>query len=132
MERVQCKEAGHNRTPPNSAGPLLQNKKQQQRVGCMEQKIDKVMAERPQAKELDIQHMREPGQWMPIAGVASLESPKEIVPGQSAVHMRIHRDVAVVVQVGEAGVKDRPINEKRAGTKEHAHGEEPETTTNLH
>ena len=55
------------------------------------------MTGRLPAIELPVQHVRNPGQGMPIAGIESLASPRHSWPGQPSLHMRIPSDILLVI-----------------------------------
>src|SRR5712672_293818 len=73
----------------------------------MEQNIGKMMAGRFQAKDLDIHHVREPGQWMPIAGGGGLKRPFNACPGQALLDVSVGGDVVRVIVTYEIVVEGR-------------------------
>ena len=80
MERVQRKKSCDQRASPGRAGNAAQRKKQQNRIHSVKEKIYQVRSKRPGAEELHIEHVREPGQRVPIAGVKAGKGPGEVCP----------------------------------------------------
>ena len=66
---------------------------------------------RVQTIELAVHHMRDPGQRMPVAGVAALEGPEQAGPGQPGFDVGIIADVVGVIEVNELVASDRPISD---------------------
>ena len=50
---------------------------------------------------LAIEHVREPGQWMPIVGMKMGEGPNNPAAGQASYNLRIFVDVDIVIEVYE-------------------------------
>ena len=63
------------------------------------------------SKYLAVQHVRNPSERMPVAGLGSRESPADIIPGQAAQHMGIFSDINAIIVADEAIAKRR---EKRS------------------
>jgi hypothetical protein len=70
MERMNRKEYGDKRASPDRSGGFVQDQEKQARVGTMKEKIHQVVPPRMNAEQFDIQHMGEPGNGMPVGGIA--------------------------------------------------------------
>ena len=65
------------------------------------------------AKELAVEHVRLPGQWVPVLRPGVREGALEPVPGQPATHVRVGVDVAPVVDREEVEAGRRPVEPGR-------------------
>lgn len=64
--------------------------------------VGKVMALRIQAEKLDVSHVRQPGNRMPVAGGAcGRKSPHNICAGYAVNYVRIIRNVDIIVEIQE-------------------------------
>jgi hypothetical protein len=61
-------------------------------------------------KELVIEHMRKPGQRVPVREVARREGPFDILPGKPRLNGRVFENIDVVVVVDRFVITDRPIH----------------------
>src|SRR5207247_7751233 len=75
VQRMQSKKGGDERTAPKIRGHSNKDGKQQQRVGGMQEDICKVMSAGLVAPDRLIQHMREPGDRVPVTALECSESP---------------------------------------------------------
>ena len=50
-----------------------------------------------EAEELHVQHVREPGQGMPVGGVGGGEGPRDGLPAQPLLDVRVFGDIDLVV-----------------------------------
>ena len=67
-----------------------------------------------QSEKLNIQHVREPGERMPITCVKGAEGPGGVLPGQAAKHARIVGNVLGVVVENEVTPEGRRKNKNDA------------------
>src|SRR5579864_6807407 len=95
-------ESRDKRAPPCRARHSQKKPKNQQRVNCVEKNAGQVMSTRVESKQLDIQRVRNPGERMPVAGVAGRERPGGTMPVQSILDSRVAEDVGPVVVIDEA------------------------------
>jgi hypothetical protein len=93
------KESCHERASPDRAGHAIQNQKKEEDAGDVQQNVCQVMPGWLQAVKLAIQHVRKPGQWMPVAGMEP-KCPDQAVAGQASLNVRILRHIFLVI-VGE-------------------------------
>lgn len=66
-------------------------------------------------KYLDVQHMGQPCEGMPVSGMKGGERPYKAIPSQSGLHIRIFGDIQVIVVVDKRMidylVKDKNCSE---------------------
>ena len=72
----------------------------------MEKQVDKMVPAGAQAKELHIEHVRNPGYGMPISLVTRAEGPLEIIPRQPTHDVRIVNDVKAIIEFDKIVVRD--------------------------
>jgi hypothetical protein len=65
----------------------------------MKQQIDKMVPFWVQTEKPAVEHMRQPGQGVPISGVCSSKSPFDAVSGQAGLHILIFGYVLIIVVV---------------------------------
>lgn len=70
----------------------------------MKEQVNDMKAAGAETEQLDIEHVRQPGQWVPIAVMECRESPADVFPGHAALNDLIGTDVSRIVVVYEAGV----------------------------
>jgi len=107
MQRMQRKQGGHQRAAPERARHAPQQPEQQERIGNMQAHAHEMVPAGLEAKKLAIRHVRNPGQRVPVAGVAGGKSPNNIRPLQPALNLRVLGDVVRVVIVDEAMPRHR-------------------------
>jgi len=88
-QRVESEQRRHQQAPPRRASHQSQPHEDQRGVERVQQHAGQVMSPRVQTEHLAIQHVREPGDGMPVAGVVSAKCPPGIPQGQSAGHGRV-------------------------------------------
>src|SRR5439155_21336945 len=83
VEGVQGEERSYESAAPKGARHLLEEEKQDQSVGQVEEEVDQVMGAGTQAEKLDVKHVGDPGQGVPIRRVRRGESPDGPLPTQT-------------------------------------------------
>ena len=73
-----------------------------------------MMSRRIEAEPGAIEHVRNPGQRMPIRGVSSFEGPQNSGPAQAAVNVKVAKNVCRIVEGDEAVAAQRSITKPRA------------------
>src|SRR5437870_5830996 len=58
-----------------------------------------MVSPRFRSEELTIQHVREPGQGMPISGCRTGEGPGEVFPTQPPLHVAVSADIIGVIEL---------------------------------
>ncbi len=101
------KERRHHGARPNRSGHRPQNSKKQQRVGQMEKQAREMMAGRQQAVQPAIQHVRKPGERMPVHGPTRGQRPSHAFRRQSLPHLGVFRHVNRVIVIDELAVDHR-------------------------
>ena len=84
----------------------------------MKQQAGEMMAGRIEAIDRAIRHVRDPGQRMPIAGVAALQCPEHAGPREAAINMGVVENVFSIINVDELIGENGPIAEQCQGNKE--------------
>ena len=97
MQRMPGEQRGHKGAGPQRIRQPEQQHEKQERVGRVKQDVDAMMRAGVQAEQLAVQHVRKPGQRMPVAGVPGREGPFDAGPGQAVLDHLIFGDVIVVV-----------------------------------
>jgi len=65
----------------------------------MEQHVDAVMCTGVQSEQLNVRHMRQPGERVPVTGVTRGEGPSYVIERQTSANVDILDDVVHVVVV---------------------------------
>src|SRR5436853_47320 len=78
-----------------------------------------MMQARSEVEQLDVQHMGNPSQGVPIARAAGDKCPVDVHPLQSTEDMRVVGYVLCVIKADKLVVKQRPINRQCDGAQEH-------------
>ena len=112
-------DSGHQGTGPERRGHLPQGEEQEDGGGRMEQHAAQVMAPGGLLIDLPVEHVRQPGERMPVGGVEMAEGPDHVLPAQAAGDVRVAIDILVVVKVHEA-VPDGPAEDRQDGHQEEA------------
>ena len=86
----------------------------------MKQNADEMMHRGLLAEELAIQHMRKPGDGMPITRVTGCECPLNILPIQTALNVRIGGDVIRIVVIDEIVLQRRRVDRESHKGKQKA------------
>ncbi len=105
----------HEEAPADRPGGPRQKVKQHDRRRRVQEQVGQAEPGGRPAIQLLVQHQRKPGQGMPERGVQAAERPPHAVRGQPREHMRVCRDVQVVVEL------DEPVAQ-RAGEDGQHHG----------
>jgi hypothetical protein len=76
----------------------------------VENEIGQMMRACIETEELNIKYVGEPGQWVPVGGMAGLKRPQNTFEGEALVDHRIGGHVIRIVQVHEFEARDRPVD----------------------
>src|SRR5689334_21896556 len=99
---MPSKERSYACASPARARQCIQCKKQENRIGSMQQNIRKVVACGIQVVNLAVQHVGQPRQRMPVACVKS-ERPNEAFGAETISYMQVFRDILLIVII-EKGI----------------------------
>jgi hypothetical protein len=58
-----------------------------------------MMGARMKTEKLAIQHVRQPGQGMPVADLVETERPENVLDGQASFNIWVRGDIEVVVEI---------------------------------
>ena len=100
MKRMPRKYGRHSGTSPEVAGQAMEYGQKQERGGGVQQNTGEMMLGGGGAKKLAIQHVRKPGEGMPIAGVKT-KGPDQSMPRQTRLDTGVFRDVLLVIKTNE-------------------------------
>jgi hypothetical protein len=80
---MQGEQGGDKCAWPDASGHTVKNDKKQQCVSNVKGDIDEVVRTGALPEKRAIQHMRQPGQRMPVGGAARGEGPFDVLPGEA-------------------------------------------------
>ncbi len=121
-ERVQCEERGDQRRGPERPGEGAQREEEEERVRDVESRVHGVVRAGPDPEELDVRHVGEPGEGMPVGDVQARQRPGGPPDREAFAHDRVLVGVAVVVADDEVVTGDGQIEERTGEGEGHAHG----------
>src|SRR6266403_5471419 len=98
---MQCEQTGDEGAPPECSCRVTKEAEEQQRVCDMEGNVDQMVRPGLQPEPLAVEHVGNPGQWVPIGGIAASEGPDGPFPGQPAFYVVVSRHIRQVVPVEE-------------------------------
>src|SRR3954471_5977140 len=99
------KKRCYQRSRPERAGHLPEKEEQQDCVEGVDENAGEMMPPRIQTVELAIDHVRDPGEGMPVRRMEMGESPKNAFESQAARDLGVLRHVFEVVVVNEAVIQ---------------------------
>src|SRR5581483_4263295 len=98
-------------TPPNCGSHSAHHQEHQHCVCRVQEDVRQMMPPGAHSEQCAISHVRQPGEWMPVACVGVLaKSPAQPLPRQSLSHLRIGSDVKIIIKIDESVVQCRPEN----------------------
>ena len=100
---------------------LPQDQEQQDRRGRMEQDVGQMVSAGPETVDLAVEHVGEPGQRVPIAGMV-VEGPRDPLEAQAARDLGVLVDVLIVIEVDELVPNCLGENEQDCQEQETARG----------
>lgn len=115
---------------PVGAGETAKNEEDENGVERVPEDTCQVMAESDLVVELPIKHVGEPGERMPVVGMAG-EGPDDARPSEAGPDVSVIRDVARVVVVEKPVVERAAEKENGAGKQERADKESEQRRTNV-
>ena len=110
MQRMQREQGSDKRATHRSVGELREHKEKKNGIGQMEGQADQVLRPRVRPKDLAVQHVREPGERMPITGVTAGKCPRNIFQIQAAQDVRIGSDIIRIIVINEIVPTHRQVN----------------------
>ena len=112
---MKRKQSGNHQAAPAASRGALQQQKKKDNVNRVQQDIHVVGSGRMQAEKLTVESVGKPGQGMPVPLIISGKSPFHCRPRQARLHMRVGRDVSIVVKIEEPVVSYRVIEHQHHG-----------------
>jgi hypothetical protein len=117
MNRKKCRDKS---TPPERSGHLYEHEKQQHHTGRVQQHVREAVAAGVPPVQLTIEHVRKPGERMPIIGVIACERPCHPLKREAADDLRIIVNIIRVIVVHEVVTqrlaKNQPGNYRQEDT----------------
>ena len=113
-QRVNREDERHEGAAPPHPGQRRQCSIAEQRRQGVQEHADQVMLARVQAEDLAVQHVRKPGERVPVGRVGLGEGPDDAVGAEAVAYARVLGDVgAVVVGLEEAMVGHLGVQHER-------------------
>ncbi len=113
-------QGGDERGSPDPAGEQVQEDEHQHGVDGVQDGADRVRSSRFHPEQLDVQHVRQPGQGMPIGRVPGGERPAHVLHSQPGEDARIFQHVFRVVEVRKRVADGRPKQTERQQRQQQA------------
>ena len=118
MERMERKKRGHERAAPRGPGHFFKEEKQEEHIGQVNIKIHQMVPARVEPEEFAIDHVRDPGERVPVGGMAFCKGPDDIFQREAGFYVRVIENVFIVVEIDEIVFLDRPVGTKRRRRQE--------------
>src|SRR6266567_1814748 len=112
VQRMQRKESGDKCAAPEGSGQALERKEDDHRVCEVEKQARQVVACRIQSVQLHVKHVGDPGQWMPVPGMASCQRPPKAFHRKTVLDVWIQGDVIRVIVVDEPAMEHGPESQE--------------------
>ena len=81
----------------------------------MDGETHQVMTRGIQTENGAIQHVRNPGEWMPITRIIGLERPENARPCQAMIDLGVFDDVNGIINIDELVGSEREVTKNRQG-----------------
>ena len=119
-QRVDGEDRGHEGAHPQLPRQLPQDQQQQACRGGVQGDVGEMMPAGPQLIDLAVEHVRDPGQRMPVRAVEMREGPAHARPGKPCANRGIVVDVHIVINIhpveGDRLAEDQEYAEHRQET----------------
>ena len=112
VQWMQGEEGGDKCAFPQGSRHALQYDEQDQGVQDVKKEVDLVMSSRVEPEPLNIEHVGEPGQRMPVAVFERAEGPPDSLQAQAVADDRILYDVLVVIISNEFETAYLPVDRR--------------------
>ena len=107
------KQGRHQRAAPDRSGHGAESYKDKNCVRSMEENTRQVVPSRSQTEQLAIEHVRHPGERMPVGNRHRCEGPSNVAPGQTLMNARILPDVSAVIIVNKFMLERLQVRQDR-------------------
>src|SRR5438046_3004829 len=98
---MDSEECGDKRARPEGTRRAPQKNEKQDRIGGVQQDIDEDVPAGVETEELDVDHMRDPGERMPVRRVHRGGGPGDVRDRQSAVDVIVLDHVVGIIEADE-------------------------------
>jgi hypothetical protein len=99
MEGMNGEDSRYKGALPEALGHPMKNEEEQQGVCYVKEKVYQMLRAWPQSKQLAVQHVRDPGQGMPVACMEGCKSPGNVPRRQTHLYVTVFRYVFVVIKI---------------------------------
>ncbi len=120
---MQRKERGDDGAAPEKAGGGAEQVKKKNDIERMKRKAGGMMSGGMQAEELDVGHVGDPGERMPVGHDGGAERPDDVVEREAGLQKAILGNVAVVVVIDETVGEGGPVG--KDGDRDQEKREQP-------
>ena len=120
MQRMDCKQDCHNPTAPHLARHPSEQKEYQQAIDQVEKYTGHMMPAWTHSEEFNIQHVRQPGNRVPIAGTGRPEGPDDAFFAQPLTHIGILCHIFIIVITDKIMCASLPVYGKCGQDKKNA------------
>ena len=121
VQGMELEERGHERAPEERARHPQEQAEEEERVDDVKHRARQMVRAGVEAEELDVEHVREPRQGMPVPGVSGGQRPRYGSSVQPARHCGVLADVLGVVEVHELVVPRGRVHERTRGDERGGH-----------
>ena len=101
MQRMDCEHCRDKRASPKGSGHLPKNEKQHDHGGAMQHQAGEMVPTRAKPEELDIEHMRDGRERMPVLGMNVGKRPGDPMERDSISYRGIGVEIRDVIVVDE-------------------------------
>ena len=118
---MQGEEGSDGRAAPEGSRHTREDHEEKQRVRDVKQEVDLMVRARLRTEQLHVQHMREPGERVPVTDAGRSERPTCVIEAESREHTIVLDDVGPIVESDESVLRngcvdhDRYHDQKRQG-----------------
>lgn len=113
MDRVEGKKRSDKGAAPQSACHAQEREEKDESVRQVNQQTGEMMGAGMKTEKLAVQHVRQPGQGVPVADLVETKRPEEVLDGQAFLNVWIRGDVEIVVEIYEFMALHLPIGKER-------------------
>src|SRR5438094_3326226 len=108
------------RTGPSVVGESPQSYEKEDNRRSVKQDVTKMVSPGPEPVQLTIQHVRDGGEWLPVAGAEMSEGPRHITKSKTASYSWIGIDVRTIIVVDELVVQRLAKRDRDDARKQNA------------
>ena len=118
-------QGSHDCARPSRTGQRDEQHEQQQAVQDVEREVGQMVRAGLEAEELDVRHVRDPREGVPVAFLSRPEGPGDVVRGEAGRDVPVFSHVLRVVESDERMLPHGRVDQQVEGDERHARPEEP-------